>query len=159
MCSFRTSNRSILMWYSSLCTERYWKLLSEVLSSSSAAWLRPILARMSIVPIVTAFMNSWSQLETLHHAAYCILILYPLGTQKSTTEVLLDAWGAFLNNFIDDVSAVKVGLVLTKVYSDTLSNSPSRKKVCSLPFPWLCSNHISGQHQLCSKYQLLQRLA
>lgn len=80
-------------------------------------------------------MNSWSQLESLHHAANCISILYPLGSQKSNAEVLLDVWGVFLNNFVDDVSAVKVGLVLTKVYSDTLSNSASRKRVRSIAFP------------------------
>lgn len=130
--------------HSVLANDRYWKLLSEVLSSSAAsasnglAWLKPMLGRISIVPITTAFLDLWNQLDVsqsaqlLLHASYCISILYPLGTQKSTTEVLLDAWGTFLKNirnFLDDGSAVNVGVVLTKVYGDSLSNSSSRKKV------------------------------
>ncbi|KAF5337392.1 hypothetical protein D9611_003253 [Ephemerocybe angulata] len=132
-----------------LASERYWKLLSSVLypndapsspTSNTVAWLKPILGRIAIVPIVSAFLNLWPELEPsqsanlLEYTSRCISLLYPLGTQKLTTEALLEAWGTFLKNsgpFVNELSAIKIGAVLTKVYGDSLSNSSNRKKLNS----------------------------
>ncbi|KAJ2928969.1 hypothetical protein H1R20_g8232, partial [Candolleomyces eurysporus] len=135
-----------------LTNERYWKLLSTLLTStgpnaqSSSSlqtnlWLKSILSRVSIAPVVNAFLNLGSQLEPSQssqltiHASHCISILYPLGVQKLTTEAFLESWGSFLKyagNFIDDVPSIKIGLVITKAYKNSLSNSSSRKKVNNL---------------------------
>lgn len=136
-----------------LCDQRYWKLLLDVLTSSAEAkhqaassvnsspWLKALLGRVAIVSIVTSFLNLWKDCESsqtsllLDYASRCISVLYPLGTQKLTTEALLEAWGTFVHNglhLVEIPSAARVGAVLTKVYGDSLSNCSSRKKVGQL---------------------------
>jgi hypothetical protein len=89
-------------------------------------------------------------------ASHCVSILYPLGTQKLTTEAFLESWGSFLKNagnFIDDVSSIKIGLVITRAYKNSLSNSSSRKKVCMIVVTDKLNAdpvHI-GQQPLCTK--------
>jgi len=119
-----------------LASERHWKLLSQVLhDKQSRTWLNPILGRIAIAPIVSASLEVWSQTRSLNAPAYafaCIAILYPLGTQKSTTEAILEPWGTFLKSFHyseDRHSVSNIGLVLTQTYAESLANSSSRKKV------------------------------
>ncbi|KAJ2920391.1 hypothetical protein MD484_g47, partial [Candolleomyces efflorescens] len=134
-----------------LVNERYWGLLSKLLSSPSpnvqpsspqtSLWLKSSLSRISIAPVINAFLNLWSQLDAsqstqlMAQASYCISILYPLGTQKLTTEAFLESWGSFLKNaenFTDNASSIKIGLIITRAYKNSLSNSSSRKKVNNL---------------------------
>ncbi|EAU93316.2 hypothetical protein CC1G_08629 [Coprinopsis cinerea okayama7 len=127
---------------SSIADIRYWKLLDEIISneklnsSSSTAWIKALLGRISVVPIVTSLLTSLNAVQTLEdlleYASSALSVLWPLGTQKLTTEVLLGCWTTFLTKsipFADNTSLQKIGVLITETYRQSLSNSSARKKI------------------------------
>ncbi|KAF9014945.1 Urb2/Npa2 family-domain-containing protein [Cyathus striatus] len=127
---------------------RYWTLLSDILCSADTvltvanarplkSWLTPLLHRITIVPIITNFLNILRDLsmeEQVHLPSIVIpsfAILWPIGNQKMTTEQLLECWGLSLDltTCFVNPDVVKMGQLITKSYRHSFANSLSKKKL------------------------------
>ncbi|KAH6917636.1 Urb2/Npa2 family-domain-containing protein [Coprinopsis sp. MPI-PUGE-AT-0042] len=118
---------------------RYWKLLNNILPSpgtSSASWLKALLGRIAVVPVMTSLLEALNAArdseQLLSLVAPCLAIIWPIGTQKVTTEVFLSCWTTFLVKSLhlrDNADLDKIGTLITESYRASFANSSTRKKV------------------------------
>lgn len=121
---------------------RYWKLLLDVISSSTSrlpkTWLSALLLRIPISVILLSFVTLLKEarpddLEQLILVAHsCLSFLWPVGLNKMTTELLLDCWGTFLQIYEETGPTEgfsQIGALLSKSYRNSLATSSGKKKV------------------------------
>lgn len=135
----------------SIIDSRYWKLLHNIIASpgaSSASWLKSLLGRIALVPILISLLEASSAKkdseQLLALAARCLAIVWPIGTQKVTTEAFLSCWATFLvksSPFQEKAGLEKIGALITESFRASFSNSSARRKVCA-PVILACSNQL-----------------
>jgi hypothetical protein len=133
---------------------RLWTLLSDVISTpgllapainsrSVKTWLITLLNRIPIVPIILSFLNALASLEAEHRkhltlaVRRCLVVIWPLGVQKMSADILLDCFGSFQNVFTlceTDESLTHIGIDITSSFRTSFGNSSNKKKVCP-PIP------------------------
>ncbi|TFK23128.1 hypothetical protein FA15DRAFT_621503 [Coprinopsis marcescibilis] len=123
-----------------IANPRYWKLLKSVIEDNptnpTGTWLRALLGRISIVPIVSNFLSCLLIADDpeslLSPATSCWEVIWPIGAQKLTTDALLNCWLNYLSKtqtLLGRPAICGIGMILTDTYRHSLSNSSSKKKV------------------------------
>ncbi|KAK7058266.1 hypothetical protein VNI00_001897 [Paramarasmius palmivorus] len=120
---------------------RYWNLLYDVISSPEP-WLGPLFNRISIVPILIAYLKSIPDAETAPIVSKCIQIIWPLSVQKVTVEHLLDCFAAlvaFIAKTEPTEDLVVVGMIIASAFKRSLSVSSLKRKI----FATFLQEHMS----------------
>ena len=147
---------------------RYWTLLVDIISFTDLqlqnaksrpqkTWLKPLLNRIPIVPIVLAFI---SLIRTLSESdclsltpvvRQCLAIVWPLGIQKATSDILLECFGGVLNVSKDDDgiggndSLSNIGEMVTASFRIAFENTSNKKKVRSSNFSYRLYEPCTGR--------------
>ena len=129
---------------------RYWTLLADIISATDTqvpsaksrslkTWLRPLLNRIPIVPIVVGFISFLPILPKPDRFSLtpvvqrCLAILWPLGVQKATSDTLLECFGGVLKLLKEgmdgDDSLENIGEIVTASFRSTFENVSNKKKV------------------------------
>ena len=131
---------------------RYWTLLTDVIHAHNRiadasnprplkVWLGAILVRVPIVHIVLSFLNLYARRDDLSKAvSACLVALWPIGVQKTTTETLLECFCASLpviQAHDADEGLATVASLAVNSYRNSLANNSSKKKVCRRAFQLL----------------------
>ncbi|KAG5639320.1 hypothetical protein H0H81_004523 [Sphagnurus paluster] len=131
----------------------FWNLLHDVISSTtsqlldphtrpSKTWLPTLLKRIPLAPTLVSLLgaivdlDATSQSSLCQVVAACLTLIWPLASQKTSTEVLLECFGAFIyayrQNHEANENLANIGLVVTSSYRNSLWNSSNKKKVYAL---------------------------
>lgn len=137
---------------------RYWQLLSDILCSpneeakhadacrAAKRWLLPLLNRIPLTPIVTAYLTLSASLDERDRTdlneplARCLAVLWPLASLKFSPDTLLECFGALLaylafvrlreDHRTDlDPHVVRIGALLISSYRTAYGNTVNKKKV------------------------------
>ena len=131
---------------------RYWKLLHGVClsvnsensktASVGSTWLRPLLNRMPLLPIVLSLLSNSLDLpaqkrnELYLQSSKSLVFLWSLAAPKFAHDALLDCFGAVLRVIEKATASGEVsglfkicGLVTSSLHT-ALSNVLNKKKVC-----------------------------
>ncbi|GBE78138.1 hypothetical protein SCP_0110210 [Sparassis crispa] len=145
-----------------LLDDRYWQLLSEILSCDSLragesaraakAWLIPLLNCLPIAPIVRDFFNMLSSTDSEVNlnlnalVSRCLVVVWPLAVPKIGIEALLECFGAVLGWSIvphegeemNGRNVVQAQLLVVQAYRAALANAANKKKL----YPTFVQNHL-----------------
>lgn len=140
---------------------RYWNLLHAVclsvnsesskMASIGSTWLRPLLNRVPLLPIVLSLLSNSLCLpaqrrdELYLQSSKSLAFLWSLAAPKFAPDALLDCFGAMLRVIEEAAASGEVsglfeicGLVTSSLHT-ALSNILNKKKVCLIahrvPFP------------------------
>ncbi|KAH7911224.1 Urb2/Npa2 family-domain-containing protein [Hygrophoropsis aurantiaca] len=126
---------------------RYWTLLKDVIcqsgslqvTQSTKAWLSPLLNRAPLAPIVFVLFNHLGTLEISQTESLCLVIrpclsvLWLMGVQKITVDVLQDCFGAALEACgrykHSDEHFTSICTMVSTSYRTSLSNAANKKKL------------------------------
>ncbi|KAI0067870.1 hypothetical protein BV25DRAFT_1876669 [Artomyces pyxidatus] len=131
---------------------RYWQVLSDILNPSepttsqrillTKTWLRPLVTRIPVAPIVASLFNLSIGLDGARRADLYsvssgpIAILWPLAVQKMPPDMLLDCFGALLRVLADasfgrlpHQGRSRIGQLITSSFRITLGNTSTKKKL------------------------------
>ncbi|KAI0042673.1 hypothetical protein FA95DRAFT_540396 [Auriscalpium vulgare] len=134
---------------------RYWQLLTDVVNPSEGssngatptnkAWLRPLVNRVPIAPIVTSLLslntqcNADQRVTLLAASLPSLAVLWPLAVPKTTPDTLMECYGAVLHTMASsaiieakqklDVNLVRIGSLVTASLRSAISHSSSKKKM------------------------------
>jgi hypothetical protein len=153
---------------------RFWTLLADIIapldtqlqtakSRPSKAWLKPILNRVPIAPILLTFMSLLPKLAKPERLLLtpmvrrCLVIIWPLCVQKIKPDTLLECFGGLLDlfkengDFVEDENLTKTGEMITASFASAFGNASNKKKVrlhthsFSLlrTFLYRCTKHLS----------------
>ncbi|KAF5368462.1 hypothetical protein D9758_002365 [Tetrapyrgos nigripes] len=152
----------------SLLDTRFWRLLLDVISTSdplpSSSWLPAILSRTPLIPIVVSLLETLCKVDLVVHSEVltlvrpCLAILWPISTQKMTTEALLDCFASFLRFMKSrsqelDINPNHVGLFIVTSFRRSFATCSTKKKIFStfvrtvLPDWVLSCEATSAQHK------------
>ncbi|KAH9835766.1 Urb2/Npa2 family-domain-containing protein [Rhodofomes roseus] len=144
---------------SPILDSRYWQLLSDIVcppdetnvkrtntSRTAKRWLLPLLNRIPVAPIVTAYFSLSGPLD--EHArvtldkffSRCLVTIWPLATPKFSPDVLLECFGALLVHLTtrragedDPTNATahvgKAALLVISSYRTAYGNLANKKKL------------------------------
>ncbi|KAL0579816.1 hypothetical protein V5O48_002227 [Marasmius crinis-equi] len=130
---------------------QYWTLLHDVVShSDSEPWIGPLLGRVTIAPVVVAYLKGHDCSQTAFLFRKSIEIIWPRAVQKITIEHLLECFGAllsFLRNGGSDEHILVAGQYILTSYGRSLLVTALKKKICTL----FIQEHLSSWTEVVSE--------
>ncbi|KAI0314980.1 Urb2/Npa2 family-domain-containing protein [Amylostereum chailletii] len=149
---------------------QYWDLLANVLTSpvsqpsiepsfAHKTWLVLLLNRTPIAPIVTSLLLLCSKLDQqdrrlLHDtASRSLTLLWSLGVQKCSAEVLLDCFGAVLQVPFDeeDSGYLKISCLVTSSLRTVFGHASHKKKLHQIFLQAHLESWIHHVHCACQR--------
>ncbi|KAJ7630714.1 Urb2/Npa2 family-domain-containing protein [Roridomyces roridus] len=129
---------------------RFWTLLSHIISETKSTkhWLLPLLNKLPVAPILSAFFQLLNDLESELRVSLAsavdtaVAIIWPLAVQKINAEVLLESFGTFLASakYVrqPNVGLEHIAATLTSSLRVAATNSSNKKKLSFL----FIQNHL-----------------
>ncbi|KAJ7431795.1 hypothetical protein B0H11DRAFT_836888 [Mycena galericulata] len=124
---------------------RFWTLLSQIVSDRSKStkhWLLPLLNRVPVAPIVSAFLQLLNAVEVQLRLSLSNVVekslstIWPLAVHKISAEALLESFGHFLGsleNFHETNDGLEqIGCTIISSLRVSVGNSSNKKKLSTL---------------------------
>ncbi|KAJ7783538.1 Urb2/Npa2 family-domain-containing protein [Mycena maculata] len=125
---------------------QFWALLSDIVTdvdqTKSKQWLLPLLNRVPVAPVVSAFLQLLNTVEGQLRVALTNVVLkslisiWPLAVHKMSTETLLESFGTFLGaletSHEPNDGLEQIGDMVISSLRVSVGNSSNKKKISSL---------------------------